>query len=121
LGGLLQPGNYPEDLESADDQVILTAVIRASLRQADPVEAHELRDRKYLHHPHFFDVAVVLAPVNFHPRSPAIRALDRPALHMTILTSLDRVVLWPDSEGLEVPATPLAWFLPRVETQTLVH
>jgi len=80
LDGLLQPGNRTEDLEGIDIQAIVAPVIRAGLAQADPAEALGSRDRKRLHSQQVVEVAVFLAPVDFRPRSPAVRAVDRSAL-----------------------------------------
>jgi hypothetical protein len=38
VDGLLQPSNSAEDLEGAENQVIVAAVIRAGLAQANPPE-----------------------------------------------------------------------------------
>jgi hypothetical protein len=67
LDGLLQPGNRPEDLEGAENQVIPAAVIWAGLAQVDPAEAPGTRHRKRLHSSLVVEVAVVFAPVDFRP------------------------------------------------------
>jgi hypothetical protein len=82
LDGLLQPGNCPEDLEGTENQAIGATVIPTGLAQADPAEAPGPRDCKCLHGKPGVEVAVALAPVDFRPRSPVVRALARPALQM---------------------------------------
>jgi hypothetical protein len=83
LDGLLQPGNRAEDLECAENQIIIALVIQVDLAQGDPPETPEPRDCKCLHGWLVVEVTVVLAPVNFRPRSLVFRALDCPALQVT--------------------------------------
>jgi hypothetical protein len=59
FGGLLQPGSHPEELEGAENQFIVASVIRTGLRQADPHETPEPRNRKRLHSINVVKVAVV--------------------------------------------------------------
>jgi hypothetical protein len=65
------------------------------------------------------EVAVVLALVDFPPRSPVVRALDRSALQMIAIrvsaVCPDCAVRWLDSERLEVPANPLPRVVVRPE------
>jgi hypothetical protein len=75
LGGLLHPGNRPEDLEGADNQDIVAAVILTGLTQAHPAEAPGPRDCKCPHCPLGVEVTVVLAPVDFRPRGSVVRSL----------------------------------------------
>jgi hypothetical protein len=114
LDGFLQLGNPPEDLEGTGNQGILAAMIRAGLAQVDPARVSGPRGRKPLHSLVIIEVAVLLAPVEFVPRSLVARALDRSALQRrTIFLRPDCVVRWLDSDGLEVPTYPLARFVPR--------
>jgi hypothetical protein len=85
-------------------------VILADLAQADHAEAPRPLYRKRLHDQVAVEVAVVLIPVDFRPRGPVIRALDRPCLQIILITSPDRVGRWRDLERLEVPGNPLARF-----------
>jgi hypothetical protein len=80
--------------------------IRAGLEQADPPKIHRPRDRKCLHNSPAVEIAVVLAAIDFRPGSLVVRALDRPALQMTLSPAVrsDRVVYWLDLESLEVKA-----------------
>jgi hypothetical protein len=104
VDGLLQPSHHPEELEGVENQVIVAPAIRASLAQADPPETLGPRDHKRCHSLVVVEVAVVLAPVNFRPRSPIVRALDRSALQRTPTASPDRVLPGLDPEDLEIKA-----------------